>query len=68
MAEEPENHTIRLLQELRAEQREMRAELGEMRADLTQRIDGNAILINMVAGLLSNHEDRISILESRLPS
>ncbi|GHU04711.1 hypothetical protein FACS1894205_3420 [Alphaproteobacteria bacterium] len=46
MADEPENHTIRLL-------REMREEMREMRDDLTNRIDGNTLVLNLLAGLLS---------------
>ena len=56
MTEEPENHTIRLLQELRSEMR-------EMRVDLTQRIDGNAVLLNMLAGLLHHQDERLTALE-----
>lgn len=70
MVEEPENHTVRLLQEMRAEMREGRAdtqalrkEVREMREDLTNRIDGNTIILNMLAGLLHNHEERTTKLE-----
>ena len=56
MADEPENLTIRLLQELRAQ-------MQEMRTDLTQRIDGNTLLLNVVAGITHDHEQRIERLE-----
>ena len=74
MTEEPENHTIRLIQEMRAE---MRAEMRDMRVEmregrekteeaireLSNRIDGNTLVFNMVAGLVHDHEQRISSLE-----
>ena len=58
MADEPENLTLRLLQE-------MREEIREMRADLTNRIDGNTLLLNMVAGIAHDHEQRLDKLEQR---
>ena len=56
MAEDIENHTIRLLQEMRTE---MRADI----ADIRQRVDGNTLLLNLLAGLL--HEHRLVALETR---
>ena len=56
MAEDTENHTLRLLQELRTE-------IHEMRDDLTNRIDGNTLILNMVAGIVHDHEKRIDTLE-----
>ena len=58
MADEPENLTIRLLQELRSE-------LQELRADLTNRIDGNTLILNMLAGMLHEHEHRLRAIEDR---
>jgi hypothetical protein len=58
MAEEPENLTIRLL-------RELRGEVQELRADLTNRIDGNTVILNMLAGLLHDHEQRLDAVEKR---
>lgn len=43
----------------------MREESREMRKDLTNRIDGNTILLNMVAGLVHDHEERITKLEAQ---
>ena len=66
MAEEPENLTIRLLQEIRADQQAMRGELGELREevkDLTQRVDGNTLILNLVAGVVHDHEQRLGRLE-----
>ena len=58
MVEEPENHTIRLL-------REMREEMREMRDDLTNRIDGNTLILNLLAGLVHTHDERIEKIEGR---
>lgn len=65
MTDEPENLTLRLLQELRQEMRDMRGEMNEQFADLTNRLDGNTLLLNIVAGLVHDHETRIDKLESR---
>lgn len=56
MAEDIENNTLRLLPELRTEMR-------EMRDDLTNRIDGNTLILNMVAGIVHDHEKRVEGLE-----
>lgn len=71
MAEETDNLTIRLLQELRSDLRElrgevtnMRAEMTEMRTDLTQRVEGNTLVFNLVAGVVHDHERRIGELEA----
>lgn len=77
MAEETENLTISLLQEMRGEIRDLGSRIGgldaglgslnakvdEMRDDLTNRIDGNTVILNMLAGLLHDHEQRIVRLE-----
>lgn len=74
MADEPENHTIRFLQEMREE---MRAEFGRIRADMSSvrgemteefahvnlRIDGLTHIITLLAGRSHDHEDRIAKLE-----
>lgn len=68
MAEEAESLTIRLLQEIRADQQAMRGEIAELREevkDLTQRIDGNTLILNLVAGVAHDHEQRIDRLEQR---
>ena len=73
MSDEVESHTIRLLQEMRAEIRDLRAdmtagfgdvgkrfdEVEERFDDLTNRVDGNTLILNMLAGLVSQHEDRL---------
>jgi hypothetical protein len=58
MAEEPENLTLRFLQEFRHE-------MQEMRRDLTTRVDGLTIMVGMVIGMVTDHDDRIEKLEAR---
>lgn len=60
MAEEPENHTIRLLQELRSDIAELRGDVAEVRT----RLDGNTLILNFLAGSIHNHERRIDALET----
>ena len=67
MADEPENLTIRLLQELRTEMREMRDDLTARVNDLSTRLNGNTIILSTIAGLYHDHEERIGALESRQP-
>ena len=57
MADEPENLTLRILQEVREEMRQTREEMREMRSDLTermtdltQRVDGNTLIHNLLPG------------------
>ena len=57
MGDDVENHTLRLLQE-------MRQEIADMRAELTNRIDGNTLILNMIAGFVHDHEQRIEKLEA----
>ncbi len=77
MSEETENHTIRLLQEMRLQIErtnaqiertntrieEMRDQISEQITDLVQRIDGNTLVFNLVAGVVHDHEERIVTLE-----
>lgn len=58
MTDDPENHTLRLLQE-------MRAEMRDHFAGIEQRIDGNTLILNMLAGLIHDHEQRIDAVETR---
>ena len=70
MAEEPENLTLRLLQEMRTDSNR-RADAMEQRftameerfTDLVQRIDGNTPVFNLVAGFVHDHEQRMAGLE-----
>lgn len=63
MADEPDNLVLELLRQIRDDQRAMREEMDDMRLDLTTRIDGNTLILNFLAGLVSDHEDRITALE-----
>lgn len=68
MAEEPENLTLRILQELRTGMDEIRSDLRDLRAevkDISTRLNGNTIMLSTVAGLFHDHEERISKLEAR---
>ncbi len=72
MSDSPESLTLRILQEMRADMRdlktgldEVRSEMHEMRTDLTQRLDGNTMILNLIAGVTHDHEQRITDLESR---
>ena len=58
MSDTPDNHTLRLLQE-------MRKEMKEMREDLTIRIDGITHIMTLLAGHYHTVEDRLSTLEDR---
>jgi len=69
MSEDIENHTIRLLQEMRAEMcagfDKVDARFSELDArfdEVDLKIDGNTILLNMVAGV-ADHERRIGAIE-----
>ena len=71
MSEEPENHTIRLLRELRDEMRVEFAMIGkrfekvdERFDDMGLRIDGLAHMLMLLAGRSHDHEERIAGLES----
>jgi len=70
MSEDIENHTIRLLQEMRAEMRagfdKVDARFSELDArfdEVDLKIDGNTILLNMIAGVAADHERRIGAIE-----
>ncbi|MCR9121153.1 MAG: hypothetical protein NXH91_02645 [Phyllobacteriaceae bacterium] len=68
MAEDPENLTLQLLRQIRDEQQAMRSEQQAMRDDLetiNTKLDGNTLILNFVAGLVSDHEDRITALEAK---
>jgi hypothetical protein len=65
MSDVPESHTIRLLQEMRAELAAMRAELQEGFAHVNLRIDGLTHIITLLAGRSHDHEERIAQLEGK---
>jgi hypothetical protein len=70
MIDEPENHTIRLIRELRDEMRVEFAMIGkrfekvdERFDDMGLRIDGLAHMLMLLAGRSHDHEGRIEKLE-----
>lgn len=63
MADEPENLTIHILQEMREDIRRIVTRVDEGFAEQSNRANGNTILLNMVAGLLHDHEERLTKLE-----
>ena len=72
MTDEIENHTIRLLQEMRGQIEGLAAEvrsrfdaMEERFTDQGQRTDGNTLVFNLVAGVVHQHEERITDLEQR---
>ncbi|PAU95029.1 hypothetical protein [Paracoccus salipaludis] len=58
MIDDPENHTIRLLQE-------MRAEMRKGFEDVNLRIDGLTHILVTLAGHIHQHDERIERLEGR---
>lgn len=65
MPDEQENLTLRILQEIRDEMRARFSGLDESVKDLGQRVDGNTLTFNLVAGVVYDHEQRIAMLEER---
>ncbi len=61
MSDDVENHTIRLLQEMRGEMRG----LNEKMDGLNLKVDGNTVLLNLVAGVAHDHEQRLTGLERK---
>jgi hypothetical protein len=58
MAEDADNHTIRLLQE-------MRKEMRDSFENVNIRIDGLTHILTLLAGNMAHHEERIDKLESK---
>ncbi|MFM9978758.1 MAG: hypothetical protein ACKVOP_12020 [Sphingomonadaceae bacterium] len=63
MAEDVENHTIKLLQEMRGEMRALHEKLD----GVSLKVDGNTVLLNLVAGVTHDHEQRLGGLERKTP-
>jgi hypothetical protein len=66
MANETENHTIKLLQEMRGEMRDLRSDVSEGFQDVNTRIDGLSHIITLLAANMGGHEDRIGSLEEAI--
>ena len=68
MAEDVDSLTIRLLQEMRGDIQALQSgqrRMEDMITDLVQRIDGNTLVFNLVAGVVHDHEERITTLEGK---
>jgi hypothetical protein len=65
MADEPENHTIRRLQEMREEMREGFAEMGERLSGVAARLDGLTHIVRLLAGHSHGLEERLTRIEER---
>ncbi len=65
MANDPENLTLQLLREMRADMKAIRAEMQEGFDHLGTRIDGLAHILTVLAGNTYQHEERIARLEER---
>ena len=64
MADDPENHTIKLLQEMR---RELNARFDKVDTrfdDVDLRIDGLTYIVTMLAGNMGGHSERLDNLEA----
>ncbi|MBD1206131.1 MAG: hypothetical protein H9533_18595 [Rhodobacteraceae bacterium] len=68
MSETPENHTVRLLQEMRKDMQDLRAEMNAGFENVNIRMDGIAHILTFLAGNLAHHEDRISAIEGKTKS
>jgi len=63
MTDTPENHTIKLLQEIRGEMREQFAEMREQFDDVNTRIDGVTHILTLIAGHQYALEARVEAIE-----
>ncbi len=64
MAEDAENHTLKLLQEMRKEIGDSRAEMRERFDDVDMRIDGLSHIVTLLAANMGGHDQRIEDLEA----
>jgi hypothetical protein len=72
MTEEPHNHTIRLLQDMRQDMAQRfdalergQRELSDALSDLRMRVDGNTLILNFLAGMIGDHARRLDALEDK---
>ena len=68
MNETPENHTLRLLQEMRKDLQDLRSEVNAGFENVNIRMDGIAHILTLLAGNLAHHDDRIAALEGKTKS
>jgi archaellum component FlaC len=64
MADDAENHTIKLLQEMRAEMRAGFSDVNERFDDVNTRIDGLSHIVTLLAANMGGHDQRIEDLET----
>lgn len=65
MPDEPENHTIRLLQEMRTEMRQGFEGVNARIDDTNTRLDGLTHILVLLAANQHQHEERIEKLEGK---
>jgi len=66
VSEEPENHTIRLLQQIREEIREQFQEVREQFQTVNARIDGVTHIMTLLAGHTYHLDERVTKLEKKV--
>ena len=66
MADDAENHTIKLLREMRQEMQDSRAEMNERFDDVNLRIDGLTYIVTMLAGNMGGHAQRLDQMEAAI--
>jgi len=67
MADEAENHTLAILREIRADIADIKGDIAEMKGDIVDlrtRVDGDTIILNIVAGYVRDHDARIEALKN----
>ncbi len=67
MSDDTENHTIKLLQEMRQEMRERFDQVDEQFRDVNARIDGITHIMTLMAGHSHNLDERVERIEATLP-
>ncbi|RMC37628.1 hypothetical protein [Paracoccus alkanivorans] len=65
MSKSAENHTIRLLQEMRKEMNERFDRVSERFDGVDARIDGVTHILTLLAANMHSHDDRITALEEK---
>ena len=66
MADDTENHTIKLLQEMRSEMGALRSDVREGFDDVNSRIDGLSHIVTLLAANMGGHEQRLDALEEAI--
>ncbi len=66
MADDTENHTIKLLQEMRREINDSFQSVNERFDEVDLRIDGLTYIVTMLAGNMGGHTERLDALEAQV--